>query len=69
MIYFDNASTTKISDVVLGKMYEFMKTGFANPSSLHKLGFDVEKEVTKARKIIADSIKASPDEIYFTRCS
>ena len=29
MIYFDNASTTKISDVVLGKMYEFMKTGFA----------------------------------------
>ena len=47
-------------------MYEFMKTGFANPSSLHKLGFDVEKEVTKARKIIADSIKASPNEIYFT---
>ena len=66
MIYFDNASTTKISDVVLGKMYEFMKTGFANPYSLHKLGFEVEKEITKARKIIADSIKATPDEIYFT---
>lgn len=66
MIYFDNASTTKISDSVLEKMYKFMKTGFANPSSLHGLGFDVEKEITKARKIIADAIKATPDEIYFT---
>ena len=49
MIYFDNSSTTRVSDVVLGKMYEFMKTeNFANASSFHKLGYDVEKEVTKA---------------------
>lgn len=66
MIYFDNASTTKISDAVLEKMYDFMKTGFANPSSLHGLGFEVEKEITKARKSIASAIKATPDEIYFT---
>lgn len=66
MIYFDNASTTKVNDTVLEKMYEFMKTGFANPSSLHKLGFEVEKEVTRSRKIIAEAIKAEPDEIFFT---
>ncbi|MDO4299829.1 MAG: cysteine desulfurase family protein [Clostridia bacterium] len=66
MIYFDNASTTKISDEVLEKMYGFMKTGFANPSSLHSLGFEVEKEITKARKSIASAIKANIDEIYFT---
>lgn len=66
MIYFDNASTTKVNDTVLEKMYEFMKTGFANPSSLHKLGFEVEKEVTRARKIIAEAIKSEPDEVYFT---
>lgn len=66
MIYFDNASTTKMSDAVLEKMYQFMKTGFANPSSLHSLGFDVEKEITKARKNIASALKATPDEIYFT---
>lgn len=66
MIYFDNASTTKVNDTVLEKMYEFMKTGFANPSSLHKLGFEVEKEVKRARKIIAEAIKSEPDEIYFT---
>lgn len=66
MIYFDNASTTKMSDVVLEKMYDFMKTGFGNPSSLHSLGFQVEKEITNARKIIASALKASLDEIYFT---
>ncbi len=66
MIYFDNASTTKMSDAVIEKTYEFMKNGFANPSSLHGLGFKVEKEIDRARKIIADAIKASPDEIYFT---
>lgn len=66
MIYFDNASTTKMSDAVIEKMCQFMKVGFANPSSLHSLGFEVEKEITKARKIIANAIKATPDEIYFT---
>lgn len=66
MIYFDNASTTKMSDDVIEYTYNFMKNSFANPSSLHSLGFDVEKEIQKARKSVADVIKASPDEIYFT---
>ncbi len=66
MIYFDNASTTKMSEEAIKKMTSLMKTGFANPSSLHSLGFEVEKEITLARKKIADCIKASPDEIYFT---
>lgn len=66
MIYFDNASTTKMSEQVMEYMYEFMKRDFANPSSLHGLGFDVEKEITRARKIIASAIKADHEEIYFT---
>lgn len=55
-----------MSDEVIEYMYDFMKSGFANPSSLHGLGFDVEKEITRARKAVADVIKANPDEIYFT---
>lgn len=66
MIYFDNASTTSMADEVLEYMYGFMKSNFANPSSLHSLGFDVEKEINKARKTIASALKATPDEIYFT---
>ncbi len=66
MIYFDNASTTKMSKQVMEYMYEFMNKNFANPSSLHSIGFEAEKEITRARKIIASAVKADPDEIYFT---
>ncbi len=66
MIYFDNASTTKMSEQVMEYMYGFMKKDFANPSSLHRLGFEAEKEMTRARKIIASAIKADAEEIYFT---
>ncbi len=66
MIYFDNASTTEICEPVLNKLNDFLKNSFANPSSLHSLGFEVEKQITSARKQIASAIKASPEEIYFT---
>ncbi len=66
MIYFDNASTTKMSEQVMDYMCEFMKKNFANPSSLHSMGFEAEKEITKARKIVASAINADPEEIYFT---
>ncbi len=66
MIYFDNASTTKMSEQVMEYMYGFMKNNFANPSSLHSLGFEAEKEITRARKIIASAINAEPEEIFFT---
>ncbi len=66
MIYFDNASTTKISEPVLERLNEFLKDSFANPSSLHSLGFEVEKQITNARKQIASVLKAKPEEIFFT---
>lgn len=66
MIYFDNASTTPISKPVLEKLNNFLENSFANPSSLHGLGFEVEKQVSNARKQIANALKANPNEIYFT---
>lgn len=66
MIYFDNASTTKISKPVIYELTEFLKNDYANPSSLHSLGFGVEKKITKARKQIASVLKAAPEEIFFT---
>ncbi|MGN1318468.1 MAG: cysteine desulfurase family protein [Lachnospirales bacterium] len=66
MIYFDNASTTAISEPVYNVLLDEIKNSFANPSSLHKLGFEVEKKITKAREQIAKVIKAVPNEIYFT---
>lgn len=66
MIYFDNASTTKVNEDVMKSVIASMKSDFANPSSLHSLGFEVEKKIEKARKIIASSIKANFEEIFFT---
>lgn len=66
MIYFDNASTTKISEPVLNILTDFLKNDFANPSSLHSLGFEAENKITRARRQIASVIKAKPEEIYFT---
>lgn len=66
MIYFDNASTTRLSNAVYEKMCEAMKESFANPSSLHSLGFEVEKKIDEARQQLAKAIRAKADELYFT---
>jgi cysteine desulfurase len=39
---------------------------FGNPSSLHLLGFEAERELSWAREIIAGTLECSPDELYFT---
>ena len=65
-IYFDNGATTKPSQNVADIMYETLTGDFGNPSSLHSKGLDAEHVVKNSRKIIADSVKASSDEIIFT---
>lgn len=66
MIYFDNASTTPLSSLAKDAVNLMMDKYYANPSSLHSLGFEVEKKLDEARENIAKAIKASPEEIYFT---
>lgn len=66
MIYFDNASTTPLSVLAKEAVNLMMDKYYANPSSLHSLGFETEKKLEEAREIIARSIKAGSEEIYFT---
>ncbi len=66
MIYFDNASTTPVNQAVADKMYNVLKNQYGNPSSLHSIGFAVEKEITAARKTVAAALGVNTDEIYFT---
>ncbi|MCF8008403.1 MAG: cysteine desulfurase [Halanaerobiales bacterium] len=65
-IYLDNASTTKIDFPVLEKIIEIHKSYYANPSSLHRLGIEVEKQIKKARQTIADYLKINKEELIFT---
>lgn len=66
MIYFDNAATTKALNEVAEKVQYMLTENFGNPSSQSMMGVNSENEIIKSRKIIASSIDAEPDEIYFT---
>lgn len=69
IVYFDNSATTKMSEGAKKKMLETANAHFGNPSSLHSIGLDAEKEISSARSIIAESlgvIRAQKNEIIFT---
>ncbi|HHU17534.1 MAG: cysteine desulfurase family protein [Anaerovoracaceae bacterium] len=65
-VYLDNSATTKPYKEVIDVMVKYMQTYYGNPSSLHSMGLDAERAIKEARKIIANSIKAKDEEIYFT---
>lgn len=65
-VYFDNGATTRVFDEVRQIMVEALDIEYGNPSSMHTKGFSAEKNVNKAKEIIARSLKVDPKEIYFT---
>lgn len=65
MIYFDNASTSKVDDTIVEKLIESYSKNWANPSSLHRLGFESEKTVNWSRKVIADKLRVKEKNIFF----
>lgn len=64
--YLDCNSTTPIDSRVLDAMLPFLKDNFANSSSTHHFGQNINEKVKQARKQIADLINAAPNEIIFT---
>ena len=66
IIYLDNASTTKPRDNVIKKMAEVAEHNFGNPSSLHTLGYNSEKEIKAASRIISEKLNVKSGEIIFT---
>lgn len=65
MIYFDNASTTKIDEMVKVKLLEAYENFWGNPSSLHSMGFSAEKKIKESRKIISKKLGINDKNIYF----
>lgn len=68
VIYMDNNATTRIAPEVIDAMMPFLTDCYGNPSSMHSFGGQVEKHIETARVLIADSIGAEPEEIFFTSC-
>lgn len=67
LIYLDYNATTPVNTVVLEAMLPYFTTKFANASSATNIaGIAVGKEIEHYRNIIAQTINAEAQEIYFT---
>ena len=65
-IYLDNAATTKVDSSVIKSMLPYFDEFYGNASSVHIKGQEGKLAIENTRKIIAESIGAKPEEIYFT---
>ena len=68
VIYMDNAATTFLDQNVLKSIMPYMENKCYNPSSLYDGAQDVRQNLDEARSIIAKTINATPQEIFFTAC-
>ena len=66
MIYFDNASTTKVNPEVIEVITNSMKEVYGNPSSTHSLGRKAKVTIETARNSISKIMGCKPKEIIFT---
>ena len=66
-VYLDNHATTQTDPRVVEAMLPYFNNSFGNPhSGSHYYGWEAADAVELARGQVADSIGASPEEIYFT---
>lgn len=66
LIYLDNAATTPMYQEAVEAMLPYFTEQFGNPSGQYSLAGGAKKAIEQARRQIADSIGARPEEIYFT---
>ncbi len=65
-IYLDNSATTRICDEALERYVSVSRECYGNPSSLHALGFDAERQLNIVRADICSSLGAKGATVVFT---
>lgn len=67
-IYLDNNATTQTDPQVLEAMMPYFTEKYGNPSSIHRFGGFISKDVEAAREKVAKLLNCKANEIYFTSC-
>ena len=65
-IYADNAATTKLDNEAFEAMAPYLLNEYGNASQPYSFARKPKKALAEARQIIASSINALPEEIFFT---
>lgn len=66
MIYLDHAATTKTLPEVAEAMEPYQDIFYGNPSTIYEFGEKSKVAIEHARSVIAKTIHAKPEEIFFT---
>jgi cysteine desulfurase len=64
--YLDNSATTPVCRAAAEKAMEMMLENYGNPSSLHTKGIEAQRELDRARSVLAGALKCRADELTFT---
>ncbi len=65
-VYLDNAASTPLSQKVRDAVREYLDDQTGNPSGIHRHGVKQRSDIEKSRKSVANHLKASIGEIFFT---
>lgn len=65
-IYLDNAATTRMADAVRVEMEPYLGENFGNASTSYGVGQVSKEAMEKSREIIASTLQAKKEEIFFT---
>lgn len=66
MIYLDNAATTRTAPEVVEAMLPYFTEYYGNAGSIYRLGSESRKAIIQAREVIASTLGAETNEIFFT---
>lgn len=67
LVYLDNAATTPVRPEVLDAMLPYLgKDAFGNPSSPHRFGRAARAGVEQAKRTVAETLGAEPNQVVFT---
>ena len=68
LVYLDNNATTAVAPEVIEAMQPYFAAKWGNPSSMHRFGGQVMRDIEAARARVAALIHAEASEIVFTSC-